>query len=108
MRKVSPYAVLVCMFAQVSGLIPGELVHVIAGAHICGRHASIIEKLLTHTPTDVPRFTVASAVADFWLSPGTAVEGRTPRPLNTKSLLLSEVTDHERHRCRGPKLGYRM
>ena len=36
--NVVQYAVLVHMFAQVSGMNVGELVHVIADAHIYDRH----------------------------------------------------------------------
>jgi thymidylate synthase len=45
--NVVQYAALVHMLAQVSGLRPGELVHVIADAHIYDRHVPIIEKMLT-------------------------------------------------------------
>ena len=44
--NVVQYAVLVHMMAQVSGLEAGELVHVIADAHIYDRHVPIIEKML--------------------------------------------------------------
>ena len=44
--NVVQYAVLVHMMAQVSGLVPGELVHVIADAHIYDRHVSIVEKII--------------------------------------------------------------
>ena len=43
--NVVQYAMLVHMFAQVSGLVPGELVHVIADAHIYDRHVPIVEKI---------------------------------------------------------------
>ncbi len=44
--NVSQYAVLLMMFASVSGLKAGELVHVIADAHIYERHIPIVEELL--------------------------------------------------------------
>ena len=44
--NVVQYAVLLHMFAQVSGLKAGELVHVIADAHIYDRHVPIVEKIL--------------------------------------------------------------
>ncbi len=53
--NVVQYAVLVHMFAQVSGLVPGELVHVIADAHIYDRHVPIVEKMLTQTPVPGPQ-----------------------------------------------------
>ena len=40
--NVTQYAVLVHMFARVSGLVAGELVHVIADAHIYDRHIPIV------------------------------------------------------------------
>ena len=64
--NVCQYAVLVHMFAQVSGLKAGELVHVIADAHIYDRHIPIIEKMLTQTPTPAPRFTIDPSVTDFY------------------------------------------
>ena len=44
--NVSQYALLVMMMAQVSGLVPGEFVHVIADAHIYDRHIPIVEKII--------------------------------------------------------------
>ena len=42
--NVCQYAVLTMMLAQVSGLVPGELMHVIADAHIYDRHVPILKK----------------------------------------------------------------
>ncbi len=42
--NVCQYAVLLYMFAQVSGLEAGELVHVIADAHIYDRHVPIVKR----------------------------------------------------------------
>ena len=64
--NVVQYAVLVHMFAQVSGLVPGELVHVIADAHIYDRHVPIIEKMLQQTPGPAPVFHMDPAVTDFY------------------------------------------
>ena len=44
------YAVLLHMLAQVSGLEAGELIHVIADAHIYDRHVSVVEELLEREP----------------------------------------------------------
>ena len=62
--NVCQYAVLVHMFAQVSGLKAGELVHVIADAHIYDRH--IIEKMLSEPEHPAPQFTLDPAVTDFY------------------------------------------
>ena len=64
--NVCQYAVLVHMFAQVSGLKAGELVHVIADAHIYDRHTPIIEKMLSEPEHPAPQFTLDPAVTDFY------------------------------------------
>ena len=64
--NVCQYAVLVHMFAQVSGLKAGELVHVIADAHIYDRHIPIIEKMLSEPELPAPQFTLDPAVTDFY------------------------------------------
>lgn len=56
--NVVQYAVLVHMMAQVSGLEAGELVHVIADAHIYDRHVPIIESCWRRT--SVPRLSLSS------------------------------------------------
>ena len=80
--NVVQYAMLVHMFAQVSGLVPGELVHVIADAHIYDRHVPIVEKMLTQTPTPAPRFTIDPSVTDFYAftRDSFSLEGYTPAP----------------------------
>ena len=72
--NVVQYAVLVHMFAQVSGLVPGELVHVIADAHIYDRHVPIIEKMLQQTPGPAPVFHMAFTRDSF------SLEGYAPAP----------------------------
>jgi thymidylate synthase len=64
--NVVQYAVLLHMFAQVSGLEPGELVHVIADCHIYDRHVKMVEKMISLEPYDAPRFQVDPAVKDFY------------------------------------------
>ena len=80
--NVVQYAVLVHMMAQVSGLVPGELVHVIADAHIYDRHVSIVEKMLEQPPSAAPKFTVDPAVTDFYAftRDSFSLEGYTPAP----------------------------
>ena len=79
-------AVLVHMFAQVSGLIPGELVHVIADAHIYDRHVPIIEKMLAQTPSPAPVFRMDPSVTDFYAftRDSFSLEGYTPAPFEDK------------------------
>ena len=64
--NVVQYAVLVKMLAQVSGLRAGELVHVIADAHIYDRHVPIVEELITREPKPAPRFVMDESVDDFY------------------------------------------
>ncbi len=58
--NVVQYAVLVHMLAQVCDMLPGELMHVIADAHIYDRHIPIIKELITRPVHEAP---------DFWLNP---------------------------------------
>ena len=64
--NVMQYAALVHMLAQVSGLEAGELVHVIADAHIYDRHVPIVEELIARSPYDAPRLWIDPAVDDFY------------------------------------------
>ncbi len=64
--NVMQYAVLVHMLAQVSGLVPGELVHVIADAHIYDRHVPLIEEIIAREPYPAPRLVLDPAVEDFY------------------------------------------
>lgn len=64
--NVCQYSALVCMFAQVSGLEPGEFVHVIADAHIYDRHVPIIRELIEREPYDAPTFIMDKSIDDFY------------------------------------------
>ena len=64
--NVMQYAVLLHMFARASGLVPGELVHVIADAHIYDRHVPIVEEIIARTPYEAPELWVDPAVEDFY------------------------------------------
>ena len=54
--NVVQYAVLVHMIAQVTGFKPGELVHVIADAHIYDRHIPIVKELIERETYPAPKF----------------------------------------------------
>ena len=64
--NVVQYAVLTMMMAQVSGLKPGEFVHVIADAHIYDRHVPAIEEIIANPPKPAPRFYLDPEVTDFY------------------------------------------
>ena len=64
--NVCQYAVLLHMFAQVCGMKAGELVHVIADAHIYDRHIPLIEDLISREPLPAPKFWLNPEVKDFY------------------------------------------
>ena len=64
--NVVQYAVLTHMFAQASGLKAGELIHVIADAHIYDRHIPAIEEIIKNEPKKAPKFIIDPAVDDFY------------------------------------------
>ena len=64
--NVAQYAVLMQMFAQVSGRKVGELVHVIAGAHIYDRHIPIAEDIIKNEQYDAPKFELNPNITDFY------------------------------------------
>lgn len=64
--NVVQYSVLVHMLAQVCGFVPGELVHVIADAHIYDRHVPIIEELIARPQYPAPKFKLNPDVKDFY------------------------------------------
>lgn len=64
--NVVQYSVLVHMLAQVCGLVPGELVHVIADAHIYDRHVPIVEELIERPQYPAPKFRLNPDIKDFY------------------------------------------
>ncbi len=64
--NVVQYAVLVHMLAQVSDLVPGELVHVIADAHIYDRHVDIIKELIARPQFPAPKFSLNPEIKNFY------------------------------------------
>ncbi|MEG1457747.1 MAG: thymidylate synthase [Acetivibrio sp.] len=64
--NVSQYAVLVHMLAQVCDMQVGELVHVIADAHIYDRHIPIIKELIKRPIYEAPKFCLNSEIKDFY------------------------------------------
>lgn len=63
--NVCQYAVLMHMFAHVSGLQVGELVHVIADAHIYDRHIPLISEIISKKPFEAPVFSI-NEKTDFY------------------------------------------
>ena len=64
--NVCQYAVLLHMLAQVCDMKAGELVHVIADAHIYDRHIPMIEELISRPTHPAPKFWLNPDVKDFY------------------------------------------
>jgi thymidylate synthase len=64
--NVVQYALLTRMMAQVAGMEAGELVHVIADAHIYDRHVPVVKELLTRKPKPAPKLVADESVTDFY------------------------------------------
>ena len=64
--NVCQYAVLLHMLAQVCDMEVGELVHVIADAHIYDRHIPLVEELIKREPLPAPKFWLNPEVKNFY------------------------------------------
>lgn len=64
--NVCQYAVLLHMLAQVCDMRVGELMHVIADAHIYDRHVPLVEELISRKPYPAPKFWLNPDVKDFY------------------------------------------
>ena len=64
--NVVQYAILMHMFAQVSDLEVGELVHVIADAHIYDRHIPIVKKILENPQFEAPKLWINPEIKNFY------------------------------------------
>lgn len=64
--NVCQYAILIYMLAQVCDMLPGEMVHVIADAHIYDRHVPLIEELISRETHPAPKFWLNPDVHDFY------------------------------------------
>ncbi len=64
--NVLQYSVLLMMFAKVSGLEAGELVHVISDAHIYDRHIPIVKEVIEKEQYDAPKLILKRDVTDFY------------------------------------------
>lgn len=64
--NVVQYAVLLIMFAQASGLKAGELVHVIADAHVYDRHIPMVKEIIAHEQFAAPKLEVDPDIKNFY------------------------------------------
>ena len=64
--NVCQYAILLMMVAQVCNMVPGELLHVIADAHIYDRHVDAIRELIGREEYPAPKVHLNPEVKDFY------------------------------------------
>lgn len=64
--NVVQYSVLIHMLAQVCGYEPGELIHVIADAHIYDKHIPVIEELIGRPQYPAPKFRLNPDIKNFY------------------------------------------
>ena len=83
--NVVQYSILLMMFARAAGLEAGELVHVVADAHIYDRHVPIVEKLIEKKQYPAPELIVDQNVRDFYAF--------TKDSFTLKNYQYSEFTD---------------
>ena len=65
-RNVCQYAVLLHLMARCSGLEVGELVHVIADAHVYDRHVDIVKELIERPKFPAPKLVIDEGITDFY------------------------------------------
>ena len=64
--NVCQYAILLMMVAQVSGMEAGELVHMIADAHIYDRHVDVVRELISRPTYPAPTVRLNPEVTNFY------------------------------------------
>ena len=64
--NVAQYSMLLMMIAQVSGMEAGELLHVIADAHIYDRHVPLVEELIAREQHPAPKVWLTPEIKDFY------------------------------------------
>ena len=64
--NVAQYSLLLMMIAQCVDMVPGELVHVIADAHIYDRHVPLVKELISRTPGPAPKVWLTPDKRDFY------------------------------------------
>ena len=64
--NVAQYSILLMMVARAVGMVPGELVHVIADAHIYDRHVDIVKELIKRDRYEAPKVSLRESVSNFY------------------------------------------
>lgn len=64
--NVVQYSILLIMMAQVSGLEPGELIHIIADAHIYDRHVDMVKEIIEQPQFEAPKLIIDKSIKNFY------------------------------------------
>ena len=64
--NVLQYSLLIMMFAQVTGLKPGKLIHVIADAHIYDRHMDLVKEVIARPQHPAPKLKINPNIKNFY------------------------------------------
>ena len=64
--NVLQYSLLLMMFAQVSNLKPGKLIHVIADAHIYDRHIDLVKEVIAKPQHPAPKLWMNPEIKNFY------------------------------------------
>ena len=64
--NVVQYCALLMMFAQVSGLEPGEFIHVISDMHIYDRHIEMVKEMMEREPLPAPKVRLNPEIKNFY------------------------------------------
>ncbi len=64
--NVLQYSLLIMMFAQVSGLKPGKLIHVIADAHLYDRHIPLVKEVISKSEHEAPKLKMNPDIKNFY------------------------------------------
>jgi thymidylate synthase len=80
--NIASYALLTMMVAQVTGYVPGELVHTFGDTHIYTNHVDQAREQLTRAPRPLPTLRLNPAVRDLFSFGFTdfTLEGYDPHP----------------------------
>ena len=65
-NRILKYSALLMMFAQVSGLEPGEFIHVISDMHIYDRHIDMVKEMLEREPLPAAKVRLNPEIKNFY------------------------------------------
>ncbi|PXF46514.1 putative bifunctional dihydrofolate reductase-thymidylate synthase [Gracilariopsis chorda] len=65
--NIASYSLLTCLIAKVTGLVPGDFVHVLGDAHVYLNHIEALREQLTRSPNPFPTLTIRNRdrIEDF-------------------------------------------